>query len=119
MAAGDNQYITVDIYDQTYHLRGQDPAYIQRLADMVDAKMRAVASHGTTVDSLRVAVLAALNIADELLTLEQRYNSLTGSVEASQSSLRTRAHSLSGLLDEVLRGEVSGAEARHDTRRTG
>jgi cell division protein ZapA len=118
-APGDNHYITVDIYDQTYHLRGQDPAYIQRLADMVDTKMRAVAAHGTTVDSLRVAVLAALNVADELLTLEQRYNALTGSVEANQSSLRTRAHSLNGLLDEVLGGEVPGADARHDTRRTG
>jgi cell division protein ZapA len=114
MAAGDNQYITVDIYDQTYHLRGQDPAYIQKLADLVDAKMRAVAAHGTTVDSLRVAVLAALNVADELLTLEQRHQALTGTVEASQSSMRTRAHSLNGLLDEVL-----GEQPRHDTRRTG
>lgn len=44
-------YISVDIYDQTYHLRGDDPDYIHRLADIVDAKMRAVASHGKTVDS--------------------------------------------------------------------
>jgi cell division protein ZapA len=109
----DSPYVTVEIYHQTYHLRGQDAAYIQKLADLVDAKMRAVASHGTTVDSLRVAVLAALNVADELLTLEQRHSALTGTVEASQSSLRTRAHSLSGLLDEVL------GEPRHDTRRTG
>ena len=113
-----NEYITVEIYDQTYHLRGQDPTYIQKLADLVDAKMRAVASHGATVDSLRVAVLAALNIADELLTLEQRHGALTGKVEASQSSLRTRAHSLNGLLDEVL-GDQAYQEPRHDTRRTG
>lgn len=113
-APGDNQYITVEIYDQTYHLRGQDPVYIQKLADLVDSKMRAVASHGSTVDSLRVAVLAALNVADELLTLEERYEALSGIVQASQSSLKTRAHSLNGLLDEVL-----GADPRHDTRRTG
>lgn len=86
--------ITVDIYDQTYHLRGHDPEYIHRLAEIVDTKMRAVASHGKTVDSLRVAVLAALNIADELVTLEQ--------ASKSQGSLRTRAHSLAGLLDDVL-----------------
>jgi len=86
--------ITVDIYDQTYHLRGHDPAYIRHLAEIVDAKMRAVASHGKTVDSLRVAVLAALNIADELATLEN--------ASKSQGSLRTRAHSLAGLLDTVL-----------------
>lgn len=113
-ASGDNQYITVEIYDQTYHLRGQDPVYIQKLADLVDSKMRAVASHGTTVDSLRVAVLAALNVADELLTLEQRHEALTGKVEATKTSLNTRAHSLNGLLDEVL-----GADPRNDTRRTG
>jgi cell division protein ZapA len=95
-------YISVDIYDQTYHLRGENSEYIRRLADIVDAKMRAVASHGKTVDSLRVAVLAALNIADELATLEQRYNTLAGSSQESRASIRTRAHSLTGLLDSVL-----------------
>src|SRR5580658_10231621 len=89
--------ITVDIYDQTYHLRGHDPDYMRRLAEIVDSKMRAVASHGKTVDSLRVAVLAALNIADELATLEN--------ATQNQGSLRTRAHSLAGLLDDVLSEE--------------
>ncbi|MBT9332457.1 cell division protein ZapA [Paracidobacterium acidisoli] len=99
------QAVTVDIYDQTYHLRGQDPEYIRRLADMVDAKMRMVASQGKTVDSLRVAVLAALNIADELSSLRESYDELTGRNRESGSSLRTRAHSLAGLLDEVLSEE--------------
>jgi cell division protein ZapA len=103
-AADNVDYISVDIYDQTYHLRGENPDYIRRLADIVDAKMRAVAAHGKTVDSLRVAVLAALNIADELVTLEQRYNSVAGSQE-SRASIRTRAHSLTGLLDSVLGDE--------------
>jgi cell division protein ZapA len=94
--------ISVDIYDQTYHLRGQDPAYIQRLADVVDSKMRAVASHGKTVDSLRVAVLAALNIADELVTAEEQLHALNGNLSAAQRSIRSRAHSLTGLLDSVL-----------------
>ena len=116
MTESTNEYITVEIYDQTYHLRGPDPAYIQKLADLVDAKMRAVASHGSTVDSLRVAVLAALNVADELLTLEQRHTALTGKVEATQTSLKSRAHSLNGLLDEVLSDHTG---TRHDTRRTG
>ena len=94
--------ISVDIYDQTYHLRGEDTEYILRLADMVDVKMRSVAAHGKTVDSLRVAVLAALNIADELVTLEQKYLELTGHANQDQGSLRTRAHTLAGLLDSVL-----------------
>ena len=102
------QSVSVDIYDQTYHLRGIDPTYIDSLARSVDAKMRAVSAHGGTVDSLRVAVLAALNIADELATLRQRYDSLAGSVTQSQTSLRSRAGSLAGMLDEVLEDRKAG-----------
>ncbi|MGA7884991.1 MAG: cell division protein ZapA [Acidobacteriaceae bacterium] len=104
MPDNDAQAITVDIYDQPYRLRGNDRAYVERLAALVDAKMRAVAAHGRTADSLRVAVLAALNIADELLRLQDQYEAATGSPE-SKDALRNRAHSLSGLLDEVLGGE--------------
>lgn len=95
----ETQFVTVDIYDQTYRLRGQDPAYIQRLAETVDTKMRSVAAQGKSVDSLRVAVLAALNIADELASLEQRYNALVG---GDKENVRSRASRLSGLLDSVL-----------------
>ncbi len=87
-----NGYVTVEIYDQVYHLSGQDADHIRELAALVDAKMRAVAAHGRTVDSLRVAVLAALNMADQL-------------TEAGLSDAQpghTRAVSLQGLLDEVL-----------------
>ena len=94
------QSINVEIYDQVYHLRGVDPAYIQQLAAIVDGKMRAVSAHGNTVDSLRVAVLAALNIADELATLRERYEALSGNEQSSQYSQRSRA--LAGMLDEVL-----------------
>jgi len=97
----DAQAITVDIYDQAYRLRGNDRAYVERLAALVDAKMRAVAAHGRTADSLRVAVLAALNIADELLRLQERYDAASASPESAQA-VRNRAQSLSGLLDEVL-----------------
>ena len=94
--------VVVEIYDQVYQLRGTDAAYIQRLADVVDNKMRAVSAHGATVDSLRVAVLAALNIADELLALRSRNDSLAGSMTQAQSSMRSRADSLAGMLDEIL-----------------
>jgi cell division protein ZapA len=97
----DDNAIIVDIYDQTYHLNGNDREYIERLAATVDGKMRAVASKGRTVDSLRVAVLAALNLADELARLEERYASVTSAGD-SVASIRSRAHSLSGMLDEVL-----------------
>ena len=97
----EDEYVTVAIYDQTYHLRGEDPAYIERLAALVDARMRAVAAHGATVDSLRVAVLAALNIADELLVAHSRMEALEGAGQRE----RSRAHSLNGLLDSVLTEE--------------
>jgi cell division protein ZapA len=94
--------VSVDIYDQTYHLRAHDPAYIEKLAATVDSKMRAVSASGNTADSLRVAVLAALNIADELLRLQEQCRMLHGTMNDNQTSLRSRAISLSGLLDSVL-----------------
>lgn len=88
------EYVTVQIYDQTYHLSGQDAEHIRQLAAQVDAKMRAVAAQGRTVDSLRVAVLAAVNLADEL--------SQATLGNASTRVGHARAISLRGLLDEVL-----------------
>jgi cell division protein ZapA len=89
-------YVTVEIYDQVYHLSGQDAEHIGQLAERVDAKMRAVAAQGRTVDSLRVAVLAALNLADEL--------SQAGKADVQDG--HARAANLSGLLDEVLEEEL-------------
>ena len=94
--------VSVDIYDQIYHLRGTDSGYIEKLAGVVDAKMRAVSAGGGTVDSLRVAVLAALNIADELQSLKAKYDTLAGSVSTTQTTMRTRSASLADMLDEVL-----------------
>ena len=107
-AARDSGAVVVDIYDQVYQLRGTDAAYIERLAGIVDAKMRAVSAHGTTVDSLRVAVLAALNIADELTALRARYDALAGSLNQQETSVRSRAGSLLGMLDEVLQERKAG-----------
>lgn len=90
------EYTTVSIYDQTYHLTGHDPEHIQRLAELVDTKMRAVAAQGRTVDSLRVAVLAALNLADDLAQ----------SVGADVRAGHARAVSLRGMLDEVLESDL-------------
>ena len=92
-------YVTVEIYNQTYHLSGEDAEHIRHLAAQVDAKMRAVAAQGRTVDSLRVAVLAALNLADELSQASQ-----SPSGEAARVG-HARAVSLRGLLDEVLEDE--------------
>jgi cell division protein ZapA len=93
--ANGSGYVTVEIYDQVYHLSGQDPDHIRDLAARVDAKMRAVATHSRTVDSLRVAVLAALNLADEL----------TQAIGSDAQPGHARAATLHSLLDEVLEDE--------------
>ena len=104
--AEENNSIRVEIYDESYHLRGPDPAYIQRLADVVDAKMRAVAQHTSTVDSLRVAVLAALNLADDYYQLRRKY-------EGIESEYTSRANHLGQALDSAL------GELLSEGRRTG
>jgi len=102
----DKDSIRVEIYDESYNLRGSDPAYIQRLAELVDAKMRAVAQHTANVDSLRVAVLAALNIADDYYQLRRKF-------EGIESEYTSRAGHLGRALDSAL------DEALSETRRTG
>ena len=87
--------VRVEIYDQAYNLRGTDADYIMKLASFVDAKMRSVAEQTSTVDSLRLAVLAALNIADEYHLLRKKYDSIA-------ADYRRRADQLAGALDEVL-----------------
>jgi cell division protein ZapA len=101
-------YIAVNIYDQTYYLSGQDTEHIRKLAACVDAKMRAVAAEGRTVDSLRVAVLAALNLADELYRqMDKPSAGVDTSAEPAQPG-HQRAASLRVLLDEVLEERKTG-----------
>jgi len=97
-----NGSVRVEIFDQVYNLRGSDADYILKLAEYVDGKMRAVSEQTSTVDSVRLAVLAALNIADE-------YHLLKRSLQAPSPEVRQRANKLANALDEVLQ----------DTRRTG
>ena len=57
--------VEVNIFDQVYNLRGSDPEYMVELAEYVEAKMRAIGEQNDMLDSVQLAVLAALNIADE------------------------------------------------------
>lgn len=71
--------VKVDIYDQSYSINsGENEDYVKELAAYVDAKMREIAETTRMVDSLKVAVLAALNISDELLTLRRRQQEVEG-----------------------------------------
>jgi cell division protein ZapA len=57
---------TVEIFGQIYNVRGEgDPNYLAELAQFVDSRMREVAAEVATVDGMKIAILAALNIADE------------------------------------------------------
>ena len=72
----------IEIYDQSYNVNAEDnEEYLKELAAYVDAKMRSVAEATHMVDSLKVAVLAALNIADESFTLRKRVEKCVSMVE--------------------------------------
>lgn len=74
--------VRVEIYDQEYHMRGDlDAEYLQKLAKFLDARMRWIAARTHTVDSLRVAVLAALNIADDYHQLKAQFEETTQRVD--------------------------------------
>src|ERR1700734_4185472 len=91
----DEGRVRMELFDQPYNLRGSDGEYILKLAEYVDAKMRAVAEQKHTVDTARLAVLAALNIADEYHLLKR--NQDVGAVDYLR-----RAQHLADALDEVL-----------------
>ena len=73
-----SRVVTVDIHGQQYPIRsGLDPAYVAELAAYVDEKMRLASRESPAGDTLKLAVLAALNIADEyfrILDDERRQN---------------------------------------------
>lgn len=97
---GSHDGIRVEIYDQEYHIRGGlDPEYIKKLAQFLDAKMRSIARSTRTVDSLRVAILAALNIADEYHQLKTKY-------EARHKEFDQKFRQYGDMLDQVLKQAV-------------
>jgi cell division protein ZapA len=63
----------VEIYDQTYQIAADSgDEYVRLLAERLDARMRQIARQTRVVDSLRVAVLAAMNLADENQQLREK-----------------------------------------------
>jgi len=71
---------TVEIFGQTYNVRGEgDPNYLAELARFVDSRMREVAAQVATVDPVKIAILAALNIADEFSRYQKQRDQASGS----------------------------------------
>ena len=69
----DPQSVTVTIYGQEYTLKGEaEPEYVEKVAEFVDRKMREIAGSSTTVSTTKIAILAAINVADELFRERRR-----------------------------------------------
>lgn len=63
----------VEIFGQTYNVRAEgESVYIHDLARFVDSRMKEVAEQTATVDTTKIAILAALNISDDLHQVEKR-----------------------------------------------
>ena len=92
----DGRVVPVEIAGQRYPIRSSlDPEYVARLATYVDEKMRAAADASPSGDSMRLAVIAALNVADELFRCRDASHARSG-------ELAERTEELERLLDRVL-----------------
>lgn len=93
---GGEPNVKIEIYDQVYNVNAEDnEEYLKELAAYVDQKMRDVAQATRTVDTVKVAVLAALNVADELFTARQRQEKIEG-------PLRKRVEKCVALVEKAL-----------------
>jgi cell division protein ZapA len=100
----DPPIVPVEIRGQRYPIRSNlDPRYVAELATYVDEKMRAAAESAPASDALRLAVLAALNIADEYFRCQENQ-------QANRGALAERAQQLERLVDEALRLAGTGRE---------
>ena len=103
MADGPN-LIHVEIFGLTYTVRaGAEPGYVEQLAAYVDQQMREVSRASGAVDSVRIAVLAALNLADELFRLrDQTDQDGTVARSSAERQAKDRATRLARELDAAL-----------------
>ncbi len=90
--------VNVKIYNQSYSIRAGDGNVerTQQLAALVDNQMREIAKGALTADSLKVAILAALHIADELDRANNKYEELN-------QTIAVRSTECAELLDQVLK----------------
>jgi len=90
--------VHVQIFGQMYSVKaGAEAGYVEELAAHVDAQMQEVSRAAGAVDSLRVAVLAALNIADECFRLRADLREADGRASERAAAL---ARELSTALEE-------------------
>ena len=98
MEASSSTSTEVEIFGAVYNVRGSDDrGYLQGLADLVDRKMREMAQHVNTADTARIAILTALNLADELFRMEKRQ-------EGERVEIREKVAGLTEELAGALKG---------------
>ncbi len=87
--AKENNHVQISIFGQEYSVKAPaDETYIKKIAEYLDEKMREVQSgFSTTQSSTRIAILAGMNITDELFTAKQSGDSSSNEVEEKISSL--------------------------------
>ena len=87
--------IQVEIYGQQYSIKaGANSEYIKTISHYVDSKMREISSSTPTIDSLKIAVLAALNITDEFFQLKMK-------TQDADREIEQRTERLKQLLDSI------------------
>ena len=102
----ESRVIHVEIHGQQYPIRsGLDPAYVAELAAYVDTKMRLALRDTNGGDTLKIAVLAALNIADEYFRAQH-------DVQERRDRLSRRAEELERMLDLALGFDLPRTAAR-------
>ena len=89
MSNQDGNQIKITIFGQEYSVKAPaDPTYIQKIAEYVDIKMREVQSgFNSTQSSNRIAILAAMNITDELFNARKKNDSDENDIEEKITSL--------------------------------
>ncbi len=79
--------VTVNIFNEEYIVKGDEkPDYIEMLASYVDRRMRMVQQRNVNLSTSKVAVLTALNLADELNKLQEDYDELVKTLEEERKN---------------------------------
>jgi cell division protein ZapA len=95
--------VHVEIFGQDYAVRGgDDPAYVEKLAAFVDDRMKEISQTSGAVDTLRIAVLAALNVADECFRLREELSDAEGRSQVAGQAADQRAARLAETLGAAL-----------------
>ena len=96
MSAKETAATEVEIFGSVYHVRGEkEPQHLHSLAEIVDRKMREIGQHVSTVNTSKIAILAALNLADELVQCRTEQ-------EGERAEIDRKVAQLAGKLEKAV-----------------